>query len=155
MLLAGTCMGQALKVSEEERAEGATDAFAHLEATFDLSYDVARWLDSATRYFHVRFVRDKHEIVWTVGKCFDLRLFASVIERNDHLYDPNYDDIYEPLNEILKWTKSGGGEGRHRHRCDLHSGASIGRSHEEGHLRLLHRLPKPRDCLSQVALQGR
>ena len=41
MLLAGTYMGRDLKVPEEERAEGATDAFAHLEATFDLIYDVA------------------------------------------------------------------------------------------------------------------
>jgi hypothetical protein len=41
LLLAGTSMGQALKVPEEERAKGATNEFAHLEATFDLSYDVA------------------------------------------------------------------------------------------------------------------
>ena len=45
ILLAGTYMGQALIVPEEERAEGATDEFAHLEATFDLSYDVAKWLE--------------------------------------------------------------------------------------------------------------
>jgi hypothetical protein len=56
MLLARTYMCQALKVPEEERAEGATDEFAHLEATFDLSYGVAKWLECAAHFFHVRFL---------------------------------------------------------------------------------------------------
>jgi hypothetical protein len=43
-------MGQALIVPGEERAEGATDEFAHLEATFDLSYDVAKWLECAAHF---------------------------------------------------------------------------------------------------------
>jgi hypothetical protein len=42
MLLSETYMGHALILPEEERAMGATDEFAHLEATFDLSYDVAK-----------------------------------------------------------------------------------------------------------------
>jgi hypothetical protein len=37
MLLAGTYMGQAFIMLEEERVEEATDEFAHMEATFDLS----------------------------------------------------------------------------------------------------------------------
>ena len=50
MLIAGTYMGQALKVPEEESSEGATYEFAHLEATFYLSYDVANWLDIAAHF---------------------------------------------------------------------------------------------------------
>ncbi len=42
MLLAGTYLGQALTMPEEERVVGVTDEFAHLEATFDLSYDFAK-----------------------------------------------------------------------------------------------------------------
>ncbi len=101
MLLAGTYMDQDLKVPAEECAEGATDEFAHLEATFDLSYDVANWMDSTSHFFLARFMRDEHEVLWTAGKCLDFRLFASVTGRSDHLYEPNYDDIYEPLTEIL------------------------------------------------------
>ncbi len=42
MLFAGSYMGQALTMRAEDRAEGVTNEFAHLEATFDLSYDVAQ-----------------------------------------------------------------------------------------------------------------
>ena len=62
-------MGQALKVPEEERAKGATYEFAHLEATFDLSYDVANWLDSAMHFFQVRFVRDEHDFLGLRGSA--------------------------------------------------------------------------------------
>ena len=85
MLLSGTYMGPSLKVPKEERVERATNELSHLEATFDLSYDVANWLNSATHLFQVQFVRDEHEILWTAGKCLDLRLFAFVIRQNYHL----------------------------------------------------------------------
>ncbi len=42
VLLAGTYMGQTLTVLAEERAEGASDEFVHLQATFDQSYDAAK-----------------------------------------------------------------------------------------------------------------
>ena len=53
-------------------------------------------------------MRDEHDILWSAGKYLDVRLFASVTKRNDRLYTPNYDDIYEPLNEILECMKRGG-----------------------------------------------
>ncbi len=58
--LSGTYMGHALTSPKEERAEGRTDDFANLEATFDLSYDVAKWLECAAHFFHVRYLRDEH-----------------------------------------------------------------------------------------------
>jgi len=76
MLLAGTYMGKALTSPENERAEGATDEFAHLEANFDMSYDVAKWLECATHFFDVRFLRDEHGMLSVASKCLDLRRFA-------------------------------------------------------------------------------
>ena len=67
MLLAGSNMGQALIVPEKERAEGATDEFAHLEATFDLSYDVAKWLEYTAHIFHARY-RDEHGMLSVASK---------------------------------------------------------------------------------------
>jgi len=51
ILLAGINMGQALTVLEDQRPVGATDEFVHLKAIFDLSYDVAHWLDSVAHFF--------------------------------------------------------------------------------------------------------
>jgi hypothetical protein len=49
-LLLGTCMGQVLKVPKKERADGANDEFAHLEATFDPCYDVAQLLECVLHF---------------------------------------------------------------------------------------------------------
>jgi len=108
MLLGGTYMGQALTVPEEERAEGATDEFAHLEATFDLSYDVAKWLECAIHFFHVRFLRDEHGMLATAQRCLDLRRFAPLTGHGDEHDDDNYEDIKEPLEIVLEWMKDGG-----------------------------------------------
>ena len=108
MLLAGHYMGQALIVPEEERAEGATDEFAHLEATFDLSYDVAKWLECAIHFFHVRFLRDEHGILATASLCLDLRRFAPLTGHQDEHDENRYDDMKEPLQIILEWMKNGG-----------------------------------------------
>ncbi len=76
-------MGIQLTVLEEEVAEGATSEFAHLEATFDLSYDVSLWLECAAHFFQVRFLRDKNQILATAAKCMDLRRFAPLTDHND------------------------------------------------------------------------
>jgi hypothetical protein len=108
MLLAGTYMGQALIVPEEERAEGATDEFAHLEATFDLSYDVAKWLECAAHFFHVRFLRDEHGMLNIASKCLDLRRFTALTAHATEFRPDNYEDIKEPLQIILEWMIKGG-----------------------------------------------
>ncbi len=100
MLLVGTYMGQALTVPEEERAEGATDEFAHLEATFDLSYDVAKWLECAAHFFHVRFLRDEHGMLSVANKCLDLRRFAPLPGHETEQDD--YEDMKESLEIILQ-----------------------------------------------------
>ena len=76
MLMSGTYMGQELTVPEDDRREGITDEEAYVEADFDLSYDIANWLQCGAHFFHVRFLRDEHDILWTASKCFDLRRFA-------------------------------------------------------------------------------
>ena len=47
-------MGQGLKVPEADPREGITDEQAYVEAAFDLSYDVAIWLECAAHFFQVR-----------------------------------------------------------------------------------------------------
>jgi len=106
MLLAGTYMGHALTILEDERAEGADDTFAHLEALFDLSYDVTKWLECAAHFFHVRFLRDEHGILTTAKRCMDLRRFAPTPGQEDE--QDNYEDIKDPLKQIMKWMKTGG-----------------------------------------------
>ena len=95
MLSAGTYMGQALTVHEEEKAEGAIDEFAHLEVAFDLNYDVDKWLECAAHLFHVRFLRDEHGILTVARRCMDLRRFAPLPAHEDD--QDNYEDIKEPL----------------------------------------------------------
>jgi hypothetical protein len=65
-----------LKVPEVDRRDGITDKEAYVEVAFDLSYDIANWLQCAFHFFHVRFLRDEHNILWTASKCLDLRRFA-------------------------------------------------------------------------------
>jgi hypothetical protein len=72
MLLAGNYTGQSMIVPKEERVEGAIDEFAHLEATFDLIYVVAKWLECAAHFFHVRFLRDEHGNLMTARRSMDL-----------------------------------------------------------------------------------
>jgi len=87
--------------------EGMTDEEAFMEAAFDLNYDIAEWLECAAHFFHVRFLRDEHEILWTTSKCMDLRRFASLPDDDKEL-DNEYDDIKEPLKQILLWMRKGG-----------------------------------------------
>ena len=106
MLMSGTYMGHQLVVPIEDRNEGVTDEEAYVEACFFLSYEIANWLDSAIHFFSVRFLRDEHDILYTASKCMDLRLFAAVdVHEHEHT---DYEDIYEPLKQILIWMKKGG-----------------------------------------------
>ena len=105
MLLAGRYIGIELTMHEEEVAEGVTFEFAHLEATFDLGYDVSLWLECAAHFFQVRFLRDEHQILATTAKCMDLRRFVPLTNHND---EGNYNDIKRPLQKILKWMKKEG-----------------------------------------------
>jgi hypothetical protein len=93
-------MGQALTVPEEERAEGATDEFAHMEATFDLSYDVAKWLECAAYFFQFRFLRDEHGMLNVAGKCLDFCRFTALIAHQTEFRPDNFEEIKEPLEVI-------------------------------------------------------
>jgi hypothetical protein len=84
-----------------------TDEEAFMEAAFDLSYDIADWLECAAHFFHVRFLRDEHEILWTASQCMDLRRFASLPDDDEEL-DNEYDYMKEPLKQILLWMRKGG-----------------------------------------------
>jgi hypothetical protein len=88
-------MDHALILPEEERVVGATDEFAHLEATFDLSYDVAKWLECVAHFFNVRFLRDEHGILTIARRCLDLRRFALLPKHEDE--HDNFEDIKEQL----------------------------------------------------------
>ncbi len=57
-----TYMGQELKMSEADRLEGITDEEAYVEAAFDLSYDVANYLECAAHFLLHRFLKDEHDI---------------------------------------------------------------------------------------------
>ncbi len=102
-------MGQALIALEEERAKEATDEFAHLEATFDLSYDVAKWLECAAHFSQVRFLRDEHGMLNIASKCLDLRRFTALTAHATEFRPDSYEDIKEPLETILEWMTSGWG----------------------------------------------
>ena len=104
MLISGSYMGQELKVPEDDRRDGITDEEAYVEAAFDLSYDISNWLQCASHFFHVRFLRDEHDILWTASKCLDLRRFAPTPGREED----DLEDIKEPLKHILRWMTKGG-----------------------------------------------
>ena len=77
-----------------------------MEAAFDLSYDIADWLECAAHFFHVRFLRDEHDILWTASKCMDLRRFAELPELDQS--NDACEDIKEPLKQVLLWMRKGG-----------------------------------------------
>jgi hypothetical protein len=105
MLIAGNYMGQELIVPEECRTEGVSEEDTLLEAAFDLSYDIAHWLECAAHFFHVRLIRDEHDILWTASKCLDLRRFAQMPGEPD---DEGYEDIYVPLEDLWTWMRKAG-----------------------------------------------
>jgi hypothetical protein len=73
MLMSGTYMGQELKVPEADRREGITDEEAYVETAFNLSYDVANWLECAAHFF--RFV----VVVAIASVAIDVVLFVVVV----------------------------------------------------------------------------
>ena len=98
-------MGQELVVPADCRTEGVSEEDTFLEAAFDLSYDIAHWLECAAHFFHVRMIRDEHDILWTASKCMDLRRFAQMPGEGEEL---SYEDIYEPLEDIWVWMRNAG-----------------------------------------------
>ena len=68
MLIARNYMGQELSVPEECRTKGVLEEDTLLEVAFDLSYDIAHWLDYTSHFFHVRLSRDEHDMLWTASK---------------------------------------------------------------------------------------
>jgi hypothetical protein len=98
-------MGQELVVPVECRTKGVSEEDTLLEAAFDLSYDIAHWLECAAHFFHVRLIRDEHDILWTAAQCLDLRRFAQMPGEDD---DEGYENIYEHLEGIwILMTKAG------------------------------------------------
>ena len=85
-----------MKVPEKDRIAGIT---SFEEAAFD--YDVADWLECAARFFHVRFLRDEHQMLWTAKNCMDLRRSAPLCGQED------MEQIYEPLKATLRWMTKG------------------------------------------------
>ncbi len=90
---------------EECRTKGVSQENTFLEAAVDLSYELAHWLECVAHFFHVRIIRDEHEIWWTVSKCLDLRRFAQMPGEPD---DEGYEAIYEPLEDIWVWMVKAG-----------------------------------------------
>ena len=100
-------MGHKLKVpgpSERHTSrvykQGLTDEEAFMEAAFNLSYGTIEWLECAAHFFHVRFLRNEHDILWTASKRMDLRRFASLPDDDEEL-DNEYGDMKEPLKHIV------------------------------------------------------
>jgi hypothetical protein len=110
MLLAGTYMVQALMMPEDDRAEGATDEFAHLEAAFVLSYAVAKWLDCVAHFCIVRFLRDEHGMLHVASKCLDLRGLNALTGYQTEFHQNRYEDIKDTLEIIMEWMMMGGGQ---------------------------------------------
>ncbi len=73
-----------------------------MEATFDLSYDVAKWLECAAHFFNVRFLRDEHGMLHIASKCLDIRRFTALIAHATEFRPDTYEDIKEPLEIILE-----------------------------------------------------
>jgi len=95
-------------VPEDDRQEGKTEEELYMEAAFDLSYDIAEWLECAAHFFSLRFLKDEHEILWIASKCMDLRLFATVNYNDDAHHQAFIEGIYAPLQQIILWMKKGG-----------------------------------------------
>jgi len=85
-----------------------TDEESFMEAAFNLSYHTIEWLECAAHFFHVRFLRNEHDILWTASKRMDLRRFASLPDDDEEL-DNEYGDMKEPLKQIFLWMRKGGG----------------------------------------------
>ena len=102
-----------------------------MEAAFDLNYDIADWLECAAHFFHVRFLRDEHNILWSASKCMDLRLFATLPD-DDEEHDDEFDDMKEPLRQILLWMRKGGGTGCPSIGSGLRASYAFSGKHEEG-----------------------
>jgi hypothetical protein len=98
MLISGTYMGQTFNVPDVDRREGMIDAEAYVDVVFDLSYDIAKILQCASHFFHVRFLRDEHGILWTASKFLDLKRFATALGHEED----ELEDIKEPLKQILQ-----------------------------------------------------
>ncbi len=71
-----------------------------MEATFDLSYDVAMRLECAAHFFNVRVLRDEHGMLNVASKCLDLRIFTALTAHATKFRPDNYEDIKEPLQII-------------------------------------------------------
>jgi len=95
--IAGNYMAQELVAPVECRTKGVSAGEILLEAAFDLSYDIAHWLECAAHFFHVRLIHDEHHMLWSVNKCLDLRRYALMPGEPD---DQGYEEIYEPLKSI-------------------------------------------------------
>ena len=98
MLISGTYTGMKFVVPENDIREGATAEEIYMKAAFDLSYDIADWLECAIHFFHVRFLWDEDNILWTTNKCLDFRLFAPANFNDDIHQEAFIDGIYGPLN---------------------------------------------------------
>ena len=55
MLMACAYMGQVLKIPDGDRRDGMTDEEAYVEVAFDMSYDIANWLQCADHFFLISF----------------------------------------------------------------------------------------------------
>jgi len=91
-----------------EYRQGMADEEASMEVAFDISYDIADWLKYAAHIFHVRLLRDEHDMLWTTSKCMVLGRFAPLHGLDKSLDDDAYEDTKEQLKQILLWMQNGG-----------------------------------------------
>ena len=79
-----------------------------MEAVFNLSYDIADWLEYTAHFFQFWFLRDEHDSIWVSNKCADMRRFASVTQLDELQKDDAYEDIKDPLKRIFLWMEKEG-----------------------------------------------
>ncbi len=85
-----------------------SDDKAFIKAAFDLSYAIADLLECEAHSFHVIFLRDEHDMLWTTSKCMVLGRFAPLHGLDKSLDDDAYEDTKEQLKQILLWMQNGG-----------------------------------------------
>jgi hypothetical protein len=86
-----------MKIAEMESHITNEEAY-YVEAALYLSYDIANWLQCAANFFHVRFLRDEHDLLLTSSKCLDLSYF----DQPPGQEEDGIEGIYELLKRILR-----------------------------------------------------
>ena len=87
------------------KLESADRGCVHTAFT-DLQHRIADWADSMQHFFDVRFLRDVHGMIKTMGQCLDLRLFVVRTFPNGVTIDEFLDcNVHESFEILWKWIQ--------------------------------------------------